>query len=98
MSEDTFGEEVRQLISDIFNCPSNKLSVISQVANLDITEAYIGADLQGANLSNDDLSNFNFTDVNLSNADLRGCILTNVNFTNATLEGAIFDKGTTIGI
>jgi uncharacterized protein YjbI with pentapeptide repeats len=85
-------ENLAEVLNKILSANTNKLSDICKIADLDKTKDYIGCDLSGANLSNDDLTDFNFTNANLSQTDFTGCVLTNVNFTNANLTGAKFNS------
>ena len=51
-----------------------------------------GADLEGANLSGQNLASFNLTGANLANVNFAGANLTGVVFTNADLTGARFSS------
>ena len=64
----------------VAGCPSPTFSV--QVAS------FVGADLQGANLSNADDPLTNFAGANLSGANLTGMDLSGINFSNTDLDGA----------
>ena len=103
MTQPLSPEEIGKLFQAIDNQPTEKLSELAKLAELDLAEDYIGADLSdedlsgdnltginlsNANLSNTNLSHANLSGANLSEANLCDANLNSVSLTNANLSGA----------
>lgn len=82
LDQDTIGKAVAVLES-----PSEIFSDLTRLVGLDPAKAYVGADLQRADLSGSDLAGFDFS----------GCDLTDARFEGATgLESLVIDDRTVL--
>lgn len=88
MSNEEFRRSVKELVQNIENAETDKLSELSLLAGLDLAEDLVGIDVSGEDLSHDNLSGANLSEANLSFTNLVGTNLSNANLRKANLSGA----------
>jgi large subunit ribosomal protein L4 len=84
MEEKSFNETLKAILDS----EHHDLLELAQIAGLDISKDFEGANLSGVDLANANLSNFNLKNSNLSDSILRG-----VNLENANVRGTVFGAG-----
>ncbi|WP_299876112.1 pentapeptide repeat-containing protein [uncultured Sulfitobacter sp.] len=82
--EDYLTEREHQLISDVFDCNSDRFDILVRIAGLDPSNDLRFSDLRNLNFCGADLRGFDF-----SGSDLRGCVIDEATLIDETtlLEG-----------
>jgi hypothetical protein len=92
-SDEEFIQEAEDIIHTIIDAETTNFIEIAEIADINLKEDLVGANLSGFDLSNADLSdaelsNVNLSNANLSNADLSDADLSDANLSNANLSNA----------
>jgi len=91
MNELHLSPDLQRKLEEVLNSSTHKLSEIAKIAGFDLAKDYIGADLSGANLSEDNLRNANLSGTDLRNANLSGALINlATNFEQSTVMSMIF--------